>query len=86
MDFATLLLVLYRELGVYLELRALMHLVSAEVNTLALMSHCPPWLYLGKFLLGFTAMWLWLWDRVWYIGFGILGLESGRLSIGLSVQ
>lgn len=56
MDSATLLLVLYRELGVYLDLRALMHLVSAEVNILALMSHCPPWLSLGKFLLGFTAM------------------------------
>lgn len=67
MDSATLLLVLYRELGVYLDLRALMHLVSAEVNILALMSHCPPWLSLGKFLLGFTAMCLWFF---WYIGFG----------------
>lgn len=38
---ATLLLVLYSELGVYLALRALMHLVSAAVNTLTLMSHCP---------------------------------------------
>lgn len=58
MDIATLLLVLYRGLGFYLELRALMHLLSAEVNTLALMSHCPRWLSLAKFLLGFTARWL----------------------------
>lgn len=74
MDFDTLLLVLYRELGVYLGLRALMHLVSAEVNTLVLMSHCPPWLSLDKFLLRLTSKWLWLRDR---LGFGILDLESG---------